>query len=168
MQLEAVRALAPRAPDTHLAWGQWHMAQHDYVAAAESYRLALSSAPPEQQGAYALALARFHVDTAFQVCDAGLAAAATAARLRPGDPRAWSVLAAARFACGDADAARAAAESALGLAPADAEAAYYLGRSLAQLGERAAARQALIQAADSAPATPWRARAEQQIELLGL
>jgi len=39
-QLDAIRTLGPRAPDTHLAWGQWYATQHDYVAAAEAYRRA--------------------------------------------------------------------------------------------------------------------------------
>ncbi|MFN8503819.1 hypothetical protein [Kouleothrix sp.] len=166
-QLEALQALAPRAADTQLAWAQWHTAEHDYVAAAAAYAQALRDAAPDQRGGYALALARFHVESALDLCGAGVAGATSASQALPNDPRAWVVLAAAQLGCGDAGAARAAAEQALRLAPADAEAAYYLGRALAQLGDRPAARAALIRAADSAPASAWRVRAEQQIDLLG-
>jgi tetratricopeptide (TPR) repeat protein len=167
-QLEVVRSLAPRAPDTHLAWGQWYAAQHDYLAASEEYRRALDDAPLDERGPYALALAQFHLDTSVQVCEAGRPAAEEAARLLPEDTRAWVALAAARFACGDAGGARGAAVQALQRNPASAEASYYLGRALAVLGERAAARLALINAADLAPASPWRERAETQIVTLGL
>lgn len=167
-ELEAVRTLAPNAPDTHLAWGQWYVAQHDYVAAAEAYRLALRDAPAEQRGNYALALAQFYVATGFRLCENGRDAANTATALLPSAPQAWAALAAARLSCGDASGTRAAANQALQLSPSEAEASYYLGRALAALGERDLARQAFIQAADSAPASGWRTRAEQQIAALGL
>ena len=167
-ELTAVRELAPRSPDMHLAWGQWYVAQHDYVAAADAYRQALRDAPAGQRGGYALALARFSVDTDFELCAEGQPAAGTATRALPGEPRAWAALAAAELRCANASAARAAAEQALQLAPADPEAAYYLGRALAALGERIPARQALIRAADSAPTSAWRVRAEQQMAALGL
>jgi tetratricopeptide (TPR) repeat protein len=167
-QLEAVRSLAPRAPDTHLAWGQWYAARHDYLAAADEYRRALGDAPPEARAAYALALASFHVDTSFRTCEDGKPAAEQATHALPADPRAWVALAAARLSCGDAAGARGAAEEALLRNPGSAEASYYLGRALALLGERPAARQALINAADLAPASAWRERAESQIDVLGL
>jgi hypothetical protein len=167
-ELEVVRALAPRASDTHLAWSQWHMVQHDYVAAAGEYARALSDAAPEQRGEYALAQARFHIGTSLQVCEAGRPAADEAARLLPGDARALVVLAATRVSCGDPAGAREAAAGALGANPGNAEASYYLGRALAQLGERSAARAALVGAADLAPASSWRERAEAQIAALGL
>jgi tetratricopeptide (TPR) repeat protein len=167
-QLERARTLAPRAPDVHLAWGQWYTAQHDYIAAAEEYRRALSDAPPEERGTYALTLARFHLETSVQVCAAGRPAAEEAARLLPDDPRALIAAASARFICGDPDGARVAAERALQRSPNSAEASYYLGRALAALGDRAAARLALVNAADLAPASPWRERAEAQIATLGL
>jgi tetratricopeptide (TPR) repeat protein len=167
-QLEVARTLAPRAPDTHLAWGQWYAAQHDYVAAAEEYRRALGDAAPEERGTYALALARFHLDTSVRVCEAGRPAAEEAARLRPDDIRAWVAVAAARFMCGDPDGARSAAARVLQRNPSSAEASYYLGRALAALGDRPAARAALVNAADLAPTSPWRERAETQIATLGL
>jgi Flp pilus assembly protein TadD len=167
-QLDAVRAMAPAAPDTHLAWAQWYAARHDYITAADEYRRAFNDAPPAERGRYGLALARFHVDTALHVCDIGIVAAEEAARLLPDDPRAWVVLAAARLECGETIGARDAAARALANAPADAEANYYMGRALAILGERAEARRALIQAADLAPASPWRVRAETQLVTLGL
>ena len=151
-QLDIVRAQAPRAPETHLAWAQWYAAQHDYLAAAEEYRLALSDAAPDERGTYALALARFHIDIALERCENGLPAAEEAARALPNDPRAWTTLANVRFGCGDPAGSRAAAEQALQRAPASAEASYYLGRALAALGDRPAARLALINAADLAPA----------------
>jgi hypothetical protein len=167
-QLEAVRALAPRAPETHLAWAQWYAAQHDYLAATAEYRLAMSDAAPDQRGAYALALARFHIDIALERCENGLPAAEEAARALPADPRAWEALANMRFTCSDPAGSRAAAEQALQRAPTSAEAAFYLGRALAALGDRPAAQQALINAADLAPRSPWRERAEAQLATLGL
>jgi tetratricopeptide (TPR) repeat protein len=160
--------MAPRAPDTHLAWAQWYAARHDYITAADEYRRAFNDAPPPERGRYALAMAHFHIDTALHVCDIGIVAAEEAARLLPGEPRAWAALAAVRLNCGDPAGARDAAARALAGAPADAEANYYLGRALAALGERTEARRALIQAADLAPASPWRARAETQLATLGL
>jgi hypothetical protein len=167
-QLDMVRAMAPRAPDTHLAWAQWYAARHDYVAAAGEYRRALDQALPEERGRYALALARFHLDTGLRVCELGPPAAEAAARYLPDDTSAWATLAAARFTCGDAAGARTAAERALALAPGSPEATYYLGRALASLGKRAEARRALIQVADLAPASTWRVRAEAQLATLGL
>jgi Flp pilus assembly protein TadD len=167
-QLDAVRAMAPAAPDTHLAWAQWYAARHDYITAADEYRRAFNDAPPAERGRYALALARFHIDTTLHVCDIGIVAAEESARLLPDEPRAWVVLAAARLGCGDIAGARDAAARALARAPNDAEANYYLGHALAALGERAEAQRALIQAADLAPASPWRVRAETQLSRLGL
>jgi Flp pilus assembly protein TadD len=167
-QLDAIRTLAPRAPDTHLAWGQWYATQHDYVAAADAYRRALSDAAPGQRGGYALALARFYVDTSFQTCEAGRAAAEQAITALPDDPRAWALASATRLSCGDAAGAQVAATRALRHDPTNAEATYYLGRALAALGQRQAARAALVSVADLAPASAWRERAEQQITVLGL
>ncbi len=167
-QLDAVRAMAPAAPDTHLAWAQWYAARHDYITAADEYRRAFNDAPPAERGRYALALARFHVDTTLHVCDIGIVAAEESVRLLPDEPRAWVVLAAARLDCGEIAGARDAAARALAGAPNDAEANYYLGHALAALGERAEAQRALIQAADLAPASPWRVRAETQLSRLGL
>jgi predicted Zn-dependent protease len=166
-QLDTVRAMAPQAPDTHLAWAQWYAARHDYITAADEYRRAFNDAPPGERGRYALAMARFHVDTALHVCDIGIVAAEESARLLPDDAQAWVTLAAARLGCDDPAGARDAAAHALARAPADAEANYYLGRALLAVGERSAARRALIQAADLAPASPWRARAETQLARLG-
>ncbi len=167
-QLEALRAQAPRAPNTHLAWGQWYTTQHDYVAAGVEYRRALDDAMLDERGMYALELARFHTGTSLRVCEDGLPAAEEATRLLPTDARAWSTLAAAHLVCGDPAQSRAAAERALRHDPQSAEAAYYLGRALAALGDRAGARLALVNAADFAPASPWRERAEVQIVTLGL
>ena len=167
-QLDIIRALAPRAPDTHLAWAQWYAAQHDYLTAADEYRRALDDAPLAERGIYSLTLARFHLDTALNTCEVGLPTAQEAARLLPDDARAWSALAAARFACGDANGARSAAEQSLQRSPSNAEASYYLGRALALLGDRSGARTALVSTADLAPASPWRERAEAQLAALGL
>lgn len=166
-QLEIARALAPRAPDTRLAWAQWHVAQHDYVAAADEFAAALRDSSPAERGVYALALARFHADVSFEVCEAGLPAAEQAASLRADDEQAWIVLAAARLSCADPSGARDAAARALQLRRGP-EALYYLGRALALLGDRSGARAALVRAADLAPASPWRERAEAQIAALGL
>jgi tetratricopeptide (TPR) repeat protein len=167
-QLDIIRTLAPRAPDTHLAWGQWYAVQHDYLSAAEEYRRALADAPLAERGSYSLTLARFYLDTALSICEVGRPAAEEAARLLPDDAHAWSALAAARFTCGDPSGARSAAEQSLQRSPANAEARYYLGRALAQLGDRVGARMALVSTADLAPASPWRERAEAQLAALGL
>ncbi|MFN8567683.1 MAG: hypothetical protein U0Z44_09220 [Kouleothrix sp.] len=166
-QLDMLQSLAPRAPDTLLAWGQWYTVQHDYAAAADAYMRARRVAPSGQRGDYALALARFYIDTEFQACAAGVPAAEEATQVQAQSPQAWAALAAARLGCGDAPGAQAAAVRALAIDAADAEAAYYLGRALAALGDAAGARQALVQAADAAPASVWRERAERQLALLG-
>jgi Flp pilus assembly protein TadD len=167
-QIAAARALSPHDPDVHLAAGELLALRRDYQAAADEYARALQLAPPERQGTYALALARFHAATTLRRCEAGRPAAELAAQLLPTDHTAWSALAAAQLACGDATAAAAAAREAVHLAPASPEAAYHLGRALAALGERDAARQALVAAADLDPASEWRARAERQLAALGL
>ncbi|MBK9944167.1 MAG: hypothetical protein IPP13_21405 [Kouleothrix sp.] len=166
-QLDMLQSLAPRAPDTLLAWGQWYTVQHDYAAAADAYMRARRVAPSGQRGDYALALARFYIDTEFQACAAGVPAAEEATQVQAQSPQAWAALAAARLGCGDAPGAQAAAVRALAIDAADAEAAYYLGRALAALGDAVGARQALVQAADAAPASVWRERAERQLALLG-
>lgn len=162
VQLANVRVLAPRSPDTHLAWGQWYAAHSDYLAAANEYRRALTEAPPDQQATYALALARFHLDTTVQACAGGRPAAEQAAKLADSAP-AWTALAEANLACEDYAAAASAATTALQHDPASAEAAFYQGRALAVLGQRDAARHALISAADFAPASGWRIKAENQL-----
>ncbi|GAB4207267.1 MAG: tetratricopeptide repeat protein [Roseiflexaceae bacterium] len=167
-ELTSIRALAPRDPDIHLAWAQWYTAQHDYAAAAGSYRRALDDAPAEQRAGYALALADFHASTEVRLCADGLPAADQAARLLPDDPRALTTLASVSLRCGKTAEARAAAAKALERDPANPAAAYYLGRSLALLGDRTGARRALVSAADLAPDSPWRSRAEQQLTALGL
>lgn len=167
-QIEIVRALAPGDPAISLVVAQLHATRRDYVAAAEAYANALRSALPAQRGTYALALARFHLDTTLAACESGLPAAEEATRLLPADDEAWSALAAAHFACRDSAAAAEAARTAMRLAPASPEAAYHLGRALALLGQRDEARSALVAAADLAPASAWRERAEAQIAALGL
>ena len=166
-QLDGLRALAPRDLATHLAWAEWYAARHDYAATAEEHARALQDAPAEERGPFALALARFHVDTSFQVCEAGGPAAQEAARELPEDQRAWIVLSAIGVSCGDPSGARASAERALQYGRS-AEAYYYLGRALARLGDRTGARAALARAADLAPASVWRERAEAQMAALGL
>lgn len=161
-QLATVRALAPRSPDTHLAWGQWYAANSDYIAAANEYRRALAEAPLDQRATYLLALAHFHLDTTVNACAGARPAAEEAARLTD-SAAAWVALAQASLACEDYAAASAAAASALERDPASAEAAFYHGRALAMLGQRGAARQALIAAADLAPASDWRVKAENQL-----
>ncbi len=167
-QLAIALTMAPADPDAHLAFAQWYTAQRDYVAAGDQYRAALAVAPTGQRGVYALAQARFHLDTGLDICETGLAAAVESVRLLPDDPQPLNVLAGIRLSCGDASGAREAAAGALSLDPASAEASYLLGKALGLLGERAAARRALVGAADLAPASSWRERAEAQIAVLGL
>ena len=167
-EIQAAQGIAPRDPEALLALGRWHAAQRDYTAAAAAYDEARRAASPAERGRYALEQARYHLEVAIEVCDAGLPAAVTAATLLPEDAGAWSALSRAQLACGDAARARQAAERALTLAPASPEAFYHLGRALGALGERRAAQQALVRAADLAPASVWRVRAEAQMAALGL
>lgn len=167
-EIDAARRIAPTNPDALVALGRWYATQREYTAAAAAYDQARRNAPPAERGAYALAQARYHLDTSLRLCDTGLPVALEAVTLRPDDGAAWSTLSATRLACGDPAGAREAAERALLIHPDDPEAAYHQGRALAILGERSAARLALVRAADLAPASEWRARAEAQIVALGL
>jgi predicted Zn-dependent protease len=166
-QLAAARRITPDSAPVHAALGALYIAERDYIAAAEELASARDRAPPQERGAYALGLARFYVDTTVQVCVEGRPAAVVAAELLPEEAAAWSTLAAAEIACGDATAAAAAARRALAIAPQSAEALYALGRALAAQGDTDGARAALVAAADAAPASEWRARAEAQLSLLG-
>ena len=167
-EIREARRLAPDDPDVLLALGEWYATQRDYVAAAAAYAAALRLAPPERRGVYALTQAQYHLRTSLQVCDRGLPAAAEAVAWLPGNAQAWSALAQARLACGDAAGSRDAAAQASRLDPVSPEAAYHYGRALAALGDRTAARDALIRAADLAPASEWRVRAEAQMAVWGL
>ncbi len=167
-QLDAVRVLAPRAPDTHLAWGQWYAAQHDYLAAANEYRRALNDAPAGERGRYALALARFHLDTTVRACEDGRPAAEEAVLLLPNDAAAWLALAQARLVCGEYRGAQAAATEVIARDASSSEAYFYLGQALARLDDRQGAREALVAAADLSPASDWRVKAENQLYALGL
>lgn len=167
-QLEALRRMAPNDPATSLAWGQWQAAQRDYLAAVQEYRRALERATPDDQGVYALYLARFYLDSTIEVCESGLPVAQVAAQSQPPRADAWVALAQARLACRDANGAQAAAAQALELEPQRPDALFLLGKSLASLGDHAAARRSLIAAADAKPDSPWRSRSEMELESLGL
>lgn len=162
-QLEIIRATAPGEPATHLAWGQWYMAQADYLAAGAALRRALDRAAPEERGTYALHLARFHLESDLLVCEQGLPAAETATTSLQAAASAWAVLAQARLACGDPAGALAAANQAYQRNPHDPEALFQLGQALAASGNLAQARTMLIAAADAAPASPWQRRAELRL-----
>ena len=166
IHLATAAAIEPDAAALHAARAAWYSRQGEYVAAAAELTYAVQRAPLAEQGAYALALARFYVDTTLRACEAGRPAAEVATGFLPRSATAWSTLAAAEMACADAAAATAAARRALAVDPADPAAHYYLGRALALAGEHAAARSALIAAADAAPASVWRERAEAQITLV--
>ncbi|MDW8234783.1 MAG: hypothetical protein RMJ54_18585 [Roseiflexaceae bacterium] len=167
-ELQEARRLAPNDPDVLLALGEWHAMQRDYPAAAAAYDEARRVAPAALRGTYALAQAQYHLRTSLQICEKGLPAAAEAIAWLPEHVQAWSALAQARLACGDAAGSRDAAAQASALDPASAEAAYHYGRALAALGDRTAARNALIRAADLAPASEWRIRAENQMAVWGM
>lgn len=164
-QLEAVTALAPGNADVYLAWAGWHVAQRDYVAATAEYQRALRVAPAGRRGAIALMVARFHLDTTYELCSVGLPTAERAVTLQPDDPATLTVLAASHFHCGEFAAAANAAEAAFALQP-DSQAAYYLGSARSALGDAQGARSALVVAADLAPASPWRSLAEERLALL--
>lgn len=164
-QIDTIATMAPAAPDTHLAWANWYVAQRDYVQASTEYQRALSQAPPEQRGSYALLVARFHLTTTYRLCQNGLPAAETAAEMLGSNAEAWTTLAASRYYCGEFAGAVAAARRALSATP-DADAAFYLGSALAALGQWDAARRALVDAADLAPASVWRERAEERLAQL--
>jgi tetratricopeptide (TPR) repeat protein len=165
-QLVLVSALAPGDPATQLAWGQWYVAQRDYVTAATAFTRALALAPLDQRGVYALYLARFRIATGLELCEQGLPVAVEATQLRPNDVAAWLALTQARSTCADRAGALAAAERALALAPHSPEALYRYGRALASAGQRDAARAVLVRAADADPASTWRVRAEEQVAQL--
>lgn len=166
-QITAISAYAPAAPDTHLAWANWYVAQRDYVNASTAYQRALEFAAPEQKGRYASLIARFHLATTYDLCTVGLPTARIAVERLPNDPEAWAALAAIHYHCGDFAAAEQAARTALDHNAAAVDATYYLGAALEARGDRQAARVALVRAADLAPASPWRERAELILERLG-
>jgi predicted negative regulator of RcsB-dependent stress response len=151
--------LAIQRADTHLAWAAWHIAHSDYIAARQSYKVALALAPPDQRGRYALLVARFHLRTSYEICTDGIAAAEIATRELPTSADAWATLAGSSYQCGEFAPAIDAARRALADGPR-ADASFYLGAALAHQGEAEAARTALIHAADLAPASIWRRRAE--------
>jgi hypothetical protein len=158
-QIDAVARLSPGDPDVQLAWASWHAARREYDQAALAYERALALARPAERGRYALAAARFHLATTYELCERGLPLAEESAAALGQDAAAQTVLAAHRYHCGQFAGAAAAARAAQA-AGAGPEAAYYLGAALAALGQRGDARAALIRAADLAPASDWRRRAE--------
>lgn len=160
-QIDAVARLSPNQADTHLAWASWYVANQDYDQASAEYGRALAAAAPAQRGRYALLGARFHLDTAYKLCEGGLPMAEAAAAALPGTSAAWATLAASQYYCGQPGQAVESARRA-----DDAEGAYYLGAALVALGQPAQARGALIRAADLAPASPWRERAEKALAQL--
>jgi hypothetical protein len=151
--------LAIQRADTHLAWAAWHIARSDYIAARQSYKVALALAPPEQRGRYALLVARFHLRTSYEICTDGIAAAEMATRELPANADAWTVLAGSAYQCEEFELAIDAARRGLEDGPR-ADASFYLGAALARSGEAEAAHAALVRAADLAPASIWRRRAE--------
>jgi Flp pilus assembly protein TadD len=166
-QLQTIQQLAPGAPDTQLALGQWYASQAEYAQAVDAYRRAIAAAMVDERAFYQQALAEFHLITAYNLCEEGLSIADLVARQQPQQARSFEVLAAMQLRCGNLAGATVSARRALTLAPTSAEAAYYLGRALALSGDRRGARQALISAADLAPASDWRVRAEQELQVLG-
>lgn len=164
-RLDTILALAPSDPDVHLVWANWYVAQRDYVNASAEYQRALVQARPEQRGAYALLVARFHLTNTYELCELGLPAAELAARNLPDNEEAWTTLAAHRYHCNNFAGAVEAARMALTQTPG-AAAAFYLGSALTALGDNEAARQTFIQAADLAPASVWRERAEAALASL--
>jgi Flp pilus assembly protein TadD len=165
-QLAIIQQAAPGDPATYLAWGQWQAAQRDYLAAVASFQRALDLAPLAERSDYALYLARFHLDSAIQVCEVARPAAEIASTAAPKRSAAWVALAQARLACADPTGANSAIQQALQLDPHDPEAHYQAGRVLRALGDRAGARQALIAAADAQPGSRWQSRAERELTLL--
>jgi tetratricopeptide (TPR) repeat protein len=165
LQIEAISKLSPISPDTRLAWASWYAAQRDYVLAADEYRMALVQAREADKGRYALLGANFHLDTAYELCAAGLPLAESAALNLPDDPAALTTLAAHRYHCGNFAGAANSARAALALQPG-ADAAYYLGAALAAMGDATEARGVLVQAADLAPASSWRVKAEAALARL--
>ncbi|MCU0494483.1 MAG: tetratricopeptide repeat protein [Chloroflexaceae bacterium] len=155
-----LEALSPADADTHLAWANWYVTQRDYVGAADEYRRALERAAPAERGRYALLVARFHLNTSYEICSFGLPAAEMARRTLPDDADVLTTLAASHYQCGEFAAAAETARAALARSPNAPDASFYLGAALTQLGDQQAARLALVRAADLAPASDWRVRAE--------
>ncbi len=161
---ENVRALLEQLTvsraETQLVWATWYMQQSDYIRASTAYQLALELAPPARSGEYGLLVARFHLNTSYNICTDGMNAAQQAVENLPENPAAWTVLAGSHYQCRQFSAAIAAARRALEYDPQHAAASFYLGASLGYLGQPEEARAALVQAADLAPASIWRKRAE--------
>jgi cytochrome c-type biogenesis protein CcmH/NrfG len=93
--MERVHALAPDDPDLTLELARTYEAARLYGHAAAAYAEAAMIAPTRAD--LALAQAHFHLDHAFRVRDA-LLAAEHAARLRPDDPEVIQLLDRARTA----------------------------------------------------------------------
>ncbi|NTW02214.1 MAG: tetratricopeptide repeat protein [Oscillochloris sp.] len=158
-QIDVVTRMLPRSPDIHLAWASWYAAKHEYPQASLEYSQALAQAAPERRGRYALLGARFHLDTAYDLCESGLPLAESAVAALPTDSAAWTVLAAHQYYCGHHEAALASAQYAVD-SGGGAESVYYLGMALSALGQQDRARSELIHVANLAPASIWRERAE--------
>ncbi|MFV9503304.1 MAG: hypothetical protein AB4911_01930 [Oscillochloridaceae bacterium umkhey_bin13] len=163
-QLEVLAADQPNAPDLQLAWASWHAARREYDLASLAYDRALAATPRERWAGIALAAARFHLATTYELCPIGLPLGELAANERPNDPQALTTVAALRYHCGQFRSASDAAQAALA-AGAGPEAAYYLGVALAAQ-DQAGAMTALLRSADMAPASDWRRRAEIALEQL--
>jgi tetratricopeptide (TPR) repeat protein len=155
----------PRLADVYLSWAHWYIAQQNYLYAVEGYKEALSLAPTDERGKYALLQARFHLDTGFRLCEEGYPVAEIAVQELPDNPDAWTTAAATRYHCLDFERAVAAAHHALELG-GGASATYYLGITLSAMGDYPGARAAFIETMDRAPASVWRKRAEEKLSLV--
>lgn len=163
--LDVLKERYAQLPEVALSEANWLVVQGNYAEASKAYQRAITLAPEDEQGRYALAAARFHLDTTYALCDQGRAAADIALRLDPTSADAWSALAAIAYHCHDMEGAVTAAQNALDLG-AGLEATFYLGAALVAQGEDDQGRAQLIRAADMSPDSRWRERAEERLDAL--
>lgn len=134
-------------------------AQRDYVNAEEWYQKATELAPDDCP--LALRQARFYVEHAIKVRDAGRQAASRATELLPRDAEAWELLGWAQYLSEEPSAARRALERSVTLDVDRPSAHYRLGEVLRTMGREEKARCEYQLAIDLAPEGPWAAKARQ-------
>jgi tetratricopeptide (TPR) repeat protein len=142
--------------------GTTYEVQRDYAAAEEWLQKAVQLDP--NSGTLALRLARFHVEHAIKVRDAGRQAASRATKLLPGNAEAWELLGWAHYLSEEPLAARSALDRSVTLDVDRPSAHYRLGEVLRALDREPEARREYQMVIDLAPEGPWAVRARQEME----
>ncbi len=161
--LDVAESYHPLDPAIALARSEVLAARRDYGRAIAELRRARDIARPDARGRYAIALARFYLQTTHDVCGGGIAAAREATAIAPDAPESWQTLAATLYHCRAYHASADAARRGLAIAPDHAALQYYLGAAQWHSGATGAAQARLIKAADRDPAGEWRRRAEAML-----